>query len=438
MKYPRIPDLEGLSSQIRLYSQLKNEQGAAQLEPILRRAERELRGALKSIQRRPDDKKLAAAEPNSLRQIQSLRPRGPRRIWDGFDAKHYAERVEGALLGRCAGCTLGAIVEGWPIWRMQSFAQQIGNQFPPVDYWTEAWNPYGPRYGPYICNMYTRNRISGVPVDDDIAYTLLGLLIVEEYGPNFTVEDVGKAWVKYLPMACTAEKVALENLKAGVPAKRVAVKDNPYCQWIGADIRSDPWGYMAPGYPQRAAEMAYHDAYISHRRNGIYGEMFFSAAIAAAFTVDDPIEAIRIGLTEIPKDCLLAKDVKWALRTGPTIKHYQQARDAVDKRFAGMNWVHTNNNACLTIFGLFIGGLDVTKVIGQTVAMGMDNDCTAATAGSLVGAVVGKKGVPAHWYKNFNDKVYSYLIGRESFKISQLVKRFAKQAKGVFGEGTRG
>ena len=44
----------------------------------------------------------------------------------------------------------------------------------------------------------------GVPVDDDIAYTQLGLLILEECGRNFSTADVGRMWLKYLPMACTA------------------------------------------------------------------------------------------------------------------------------------------------------------------------------------------------------------------------------------------
>ena len=51
-----------------------------------------------------------------------------------------------------------------------------------------------------------------------------------------------------------------------------------------------------------SAEMAHTDAYISHRRQGIYGEMFFAAALAAAFQTDDPIEALWIGLTEIPRN----------------------------------------------------------------------------------------------------------------------------------------
>jgi ADP-ribosylglycohydrolase len=98
-----------------------------------------------------------------------------------------------------------------------------------------------------------------------------------------------------------------------------------------------------------------------------------------------------------------------------------------------MSTVHTNNNACLTVFGLALGGRDVTRVIGNTVAMGMDNDCTAATAGSIVGAVVGLAGVPKHWYKPFRGKVRTYMKGREWFTTADIVRRFTRVAKAVAG-----
>jgi len=432
MSYPNVPDLEELSRQIGLYSQLKYEYGSKGIQPVINKAERDLRTAISKLKALAIDKKLAATEPNGLKAIQALRPKGPRRMWKTLRAAEFKDRLEGALIARMAGCTLGAPVEFWSIEKMQLLAKELNSPFPPKDYWTRVPDPFNKRYGISCRELYTRNKMNGVPVDDDIAYTLLGLLVVEDFGPNFTIEDNGKAWVKYLPYACTAEKIALENLQQGVSGKQAGLKNNPYCEWIGADIRSDPWGYMAPAYPERAADMAYRDAYISHRRQGLYGEMYFSAAIAAAFAVDDPVEALRIGLTEIPKDCAMAKAVRWALRVSPRIKNYRQARDAVEKKFKGMHKVHTINNACLTIWGITIGGKDITKVLGETVAMGMDNDCTAATAGSIVGAVVGKKGIPKHWHKNFNNTVHSYLIGKRTFTISGLVNRFGKQAKRVW------
>lgn len=446
MAYPKIPGYSALTSQLTLYSQLKHEYGAKNIAPILKQAEKDLQSALAELKKLPIDKGMAAREPNALVSIKKLRPKGPRRLWDGIDRKQFLEKCEGALLGRMAGCTLGAPVEGWPIHRMKSLAQENNDAYPPADYWTYVYNPKTLRYGVSPVEAYTRGKMKGVPVDDDIVYTLLGLLIAEDFGPDFTTDDVGQAWLKYLPYAATAEAIALANLKKGIPAKKAALKDNPFCEWIGADIRSDPWGYLAPGWPEKAAEMAYQDAFVSHRRQGIYGEMYFSAVIAAAFTVEHPVEALEIGLSEIPKASAMAKAVRWALKTAPGIKDYQMARDAVEKKFgmsggqtpkdvrSGMSPVHTLNNACLTIWGLTIGGTDLTKAIGETVAMGLDNDCTAATVGSIVGAIVGKEGIPEHWYQNFNNTVHSYLIGKKRFTITGLAKRFARQAIRVHGQ----
>lgn len=430
MSYPRMTHSP---SHIKIYAQLQHEYKARGLAPIISRLEREIKVALKEIKRLPIDRQLAAREPNALEAIRKLRPAGPRRLWQRFDRRQYVKKFEGALLGRMAGCTLGVPVEGWTIKQMQALARANRQAFPPTDYWTYVPTSFEKRYGISPSQAYARDQMNGVPVDDDIAYTLLGLLVVEAYGPHFTMADVGQAWMKYLPMACTAEKVALENLKKGIPARLAGARNNPYCEWIGADIRADPWGYLAPGWPERAAEMAYRDAYLSHRRQGIYGAMFFAAAIAAAFAVDDPLEALKIGLTEIPKQCTLAKAVRWALRVAPRIRNYRQAREAVDRRFKGMDKTHTINNACLTIFGLAIGRTDLTRVISETVAMGLDNDCTAATAGSIVGAVIGKPRIPKHWYRNFNNTVWSYLNGKRRFTITSLVHRFTRQARKISG-----
>jgi len=432
MAYPSFSGLHRLTNSIAEYSRLQHEYGAKGVDAILRRAEKSLLQAQRQLRALPVDRRLAAREPNNLAAIRALRPRGPRSLWPCLDEKRYASRLAGAMLGRFAGCTLGAPVEFWDVPGMEAWAEEIGVPFPPQDYWPEIPNRHHVRYQVSRCDAYTRDRMNGVPVDDDITYTQLGLLVVEDYGPCFTTDDVGKAWLKYLPYACTAEDVALKNLKKRMPAKQAAGINNPYCEWIGADIRADPWGYMAPGLPEFAAGMAYRDAYISHRRQGIYGEMFFAAAIAAAFAVDDPVEALAIGLTEIPRDCALAKAVRWALHMAPKIRNYKQARAAVDRNFAGMSGVHTINNACLTIWGLTIGGTDFTRVIGETVAMGMDNDCTAATAGSLCGAVAGRKGIPARWTRRFNNVSRSYLNGHKKFAISDLERRFTKQAQRVF------
>ncbi len=421
-------ELENIDRAINLWAQLKTETGAPGVVDKVAEIKALVAEKLAELRALPDDPGLMANEPNDLAGIRALRPAGPRRYWSELPADKYRDRIEGAIIGRFAGCVLGSIVECWEVEKMERWASYNGEDFPPVDYWKEAERPNDLKYRTSLRDAFTRSKMDGVPTDDDIIYTQLGLLILEDYGPDFTVDDVGAAWMKYLPHAATAEGIALQNLHAGVPPMQAAEVDNPFMFWIGADIRSDPWGYGAPGYPEKAAEFAWRDAAISHRRNGIYGAMYFSAAIAAAFALDDPMAALEAGLSEIPADCLLAREVRWALDNAGEVKDYKGARAAVDSRYAGMHRIHTINNAVLTIWGLAIGGDDFTKAIGETVAMGLDNDCTAATVGSIFGAAYGKDAIPKHWTRNFNNKVYSYIIDKPQFALDDMFDRYTAQA----------
>ena len=432
MSIYNYPDsLENIDRQVNLWAQLKTETGAPGVAGKVAEISDLIAEKLAELRALPDDPALMEREPDDLAGIRALRPAGVRRQWTSLPEETYRDRIEGAILGRFAGCILGSIVECWEIDKMERWAAYNDEAFPPVDYWKQAERPNELKYRTRLRDTFTRSNMDGVPTDDDIIYTQLGMLILEDYGPDFTVDDVGAAWMKYLPHAATAEGIALRNLHAGVPPMQAATVDNPFMFWIGADIRSDPWGYAAPGYPEKAAEFAWRDATISHRRNGVYGAMYFSAAIAAAFATGDPVKALEAGLAEIPADCLLAREVRWALDKAGDIRDYREARAAVDERFAGMHRIHTINNAALTVWGLTIGGDDFTKVIGETVAMGLDNDCTAATAGSIFGAAYGKDAIPEHWTRDFSNKVYSYIIGVETFALDDMYDRYSALARQV-------
>ncbi len=420
--------LQDLDRTINLWAQFKAETGAPGVAEKVAEINSLIAEKLAELRALPDDPALRAAEPDDLAGIRALRPDGARRYWTALPEEAFRDRLEGALMGRFAGCVLGSIVECWEIEKMERWAAYLGDAFPPADYWSEAERPQDLKYQTSLRETFTRSKMDGVPTDDDIIYTQLGMLILEDYGADFSLDDVGAAWQKYLPHAATAEGVALRNLHAGVSPAQAAVADNPFMFWIGADIRSDPWGYAAPGYPEKAAEFAWRDASISHRRNGIYGAMYFSAVISAAFALADPLKALEAGLAEIPTDCLLAREVRWALDTAGDIKDFREARAAVDSRYAGMHRIHTINNAVLTVWGLKVGGDDYSKVIGETVAMGLDNDCTAATAGSIFGAAYGVEAIPEHWTRNFNNKVYSYIIGKPQFALDDMVDRFTALA----------
>ncbi len=362
-------------------------------------------------------------QPDVLQEILALRPEGAENRAKKVDDLY--RRMKGAFIGRCAGCTLGVPVEMYPVWKMQSIAIDAGMEFPPKKYWTLTDRPDKVHYRVNLRTDYLEQNLNKVPVDDDITYAILNLLLLEKYGKNYSLADVAQLWVDFLPYGCTAEEEALEQLKAGTRPESAA-NFNPYVEWIGAAIRADAFGYAAAGDPEAAAVMSYNDAYLTHRKNGIYGEMFCAAAIAAAFTAETPLDAVREGMKQIPKDSELYQALEWAFEQEAEVTNYLKARHLIDEKFGDMNPVHTINNMVAIVFSLMLGGNDFEKCISECVAMGLDNDCTGATVGSIAGACLGFDAIPEYWYSFFNDTVCTYINDNTTLSIADVIDRFVK------------
>ena len=156
--------------------------------------------------------------------------------------------------------------------------------------------------------------------DDDMDYPILGLLALERHGDELTSRNMANTWLSRMPfhMLYTAENVAYRNFVNRRWPPESASWRNPFREWIGAQIRADIFGYVAPGWPEKAAELVYRDASISHVKNGIYGEMFVAAMLAASFVKSDVREIVEIGLSEIPAKCRLSEAVSYTHLTLPT------------------------------------------------------------------------------------------------------------------------
>lgn len=411
------------------------EDAQRQMDEIRDFMETKLRLCDTMVQKKPP----IPSEPDTLEEIRAQRPAG-RRILSRQIPEDYNRRLLGALLGRGAGCTLGAPLEGETRDKMAKWARYCGDSWPLTDYWSRVRNPYESRYITGTTVGLTRGNIDCIPMDDDTAYTLIGLLTLEEKGTDFTPEEMLEVWRKYMPLkgengnwgVCWGERSMLQNLEAGMAPLEAGHRNNPQQTFIAAWTRADTWGYVCPGWPEKAAELAYRDASVNHLRSGIYGEMFFAAAIAAAFIADDPLEALQIGLEEIPAECMFARAVRWALQQRPA--DWEQAAVLVENEFSGMFSGHAVNNAAQVVLGLKLGGGDFTRTIGQTVAMGLDNDCTAATAGSILGAVIGADRIPPHWTEPFCGRIQCYFKGLPPYlSMEEVAERYRRQAEMIMG-----
>jgi len=368
------------------------------------------------------DARLARAEPDDLGGIRKLRPRGPRKIESPVSARKVRDRLRGAFLGRCAGCMLGKPVEGWQRERIFK-ALKKGGRFPLNNYFDAPTIRKGGRpFHPAGTTYCTRGNFTCMERDDDTDYTILGVHLLRKYGRKFTTADAAREWQERLPyyQVFTAERVAYKNLVAALPLEQVPVYRNPFREWIGAQIRADGFGYCAAGMPQLAAEFAHRDAVLSHVRNGIYGEMLFAAMIAAAAVCDDLHEVIEIGLSEIPAGSRLAQAVREVVEWADVNRNWLDTLEAILARFGHYHPVHTINNAALVIMGLLHGKMDLGKTICITVMGGWDTDCTGATAGSVVGAMLGADRLPAKWTRPLHNRIRSMVVGYDNARITDI------------------
>ncbi|MEV7344655.1 ADP-ribosylglycohydrolase family protein [Streptomyces sp. NPDC093544] len=384
----------------------------------------EARRILDALNAAGRDETWAYEEPEDLGAILATLP-DPGPVTAIGDAE-LRDRVMGAWLGRCAGCNLGKPVENGDHWTAQHLRSylELADAYPLRDY-IPVLDPMPEgfelrEFWPYT----TRGRIAESARDDDIDYTILGLHILEEYGFSFTTADVAAEWLDRLPytQTFTAERVAYRNLAIGYMPDRAGTIDNPYREWIGAQIRADIFGYVNPGNPRAAAELAYRDATLSHTANGVYGEMWSAALVAAAFT-GTARQAVETSLTCVPPGSRLAEAVQFVLDRHTAGDTWNEACTAIWERHGHYSWVHTINNAALVTAGLLWGDGDFTATIGLTVQGGWDTDSNGATAGSVAGIICGAKRLPPHWVEPFHDTARSAIRGFDRSRISDLAER---------------
>jgi len=351
------------------------------------------------------------------------------------DASQLSERLRCAWQGRVSGCQLGKPVE---ILSMQAGHEAL------TDLLAKAGALPLRDYVPVVEGLpfvgSCRGRMVRSEPDDDINYTVLALLLMEENGLKLDTTAVARAWLRNLPVAWifTAERAAFKTLLARAndffafgaePGFDLAeCSDNEWNDWIGAQIRADFYGWVCPGRSALAADLARRDASLSHRAEGVHGAAFV-AALGAAIPDSGSLEsAVATALDEIPED----SDCAEAVRLGREQAGREEGGAKVRDRYAGMSPVHTVNNLGLVVWALLSHPDDFGAAIGDAVAAGLDTDCNGATVGGLWG--LQGKPIPQAWTEPWRGRVAVTLAGVGELELESLVQRTLAVANRVSRE----
>lgn len=346
------------------------------------------------------------------------------------------ERIRGAWRGRISGCQLGKAVELLSMQQgREALSAYLGRAeaLPLRDYVPLVEDTLVAATGRRSC----RGAIIRSEPDDDINYTVISLVLMEKHGLDLTTADVARCWLRRLPggVTFTAERAAYRTLLEradvgfafGLPPgfDLAECADNQWCEWIGAQIRADLYGWVCPGRPALAADLARRDASLSHRGEGIHGAAFVAAlgaAIPAAGSLAEAIDAARV---EVPDGSGAAE----AIAVARSLVDRHDAVDRLHERYAELSPVHTLNNLALVVWALLAGEDDYSAAIGDAVAAGWDTDCNGATVGGLWG-LTGKP-IPTHWTGPWQGRVAVSLAGMAELSLDELVQRTVAVAEKI-------
>ena len=169
---------------------------------------REIASALRAIQR---SEEWPFVEPSDEQLLLGLANQAPRKPVEEFT---LSSRIHGAWLGRCVANTLGKPTEGLSREEVKTYLVAAG-QWPQTGY-VPLLDPLpaGVSHLHESAPFATAGNFQDVPRDDDLDWTILGLAMLEEFGPAITTDDIARTWLNRLPFTqtYTAERLSLIHI----------------------------------------------------------------------------------------------------------------------------------------------------------------------------------------------------------------------------------
>lgn len=334
-----------------------------------------------------------------------------------LDAEAYHDRLMGVWLGEIIGNMAGRPIEG------RSKAGGVNwelNWFDPRD---TSKNEQSDGV------FYNRTYWDG---DDDTVFEYMYTDLLKTT-PAPTYSDINNTWQTRITSTngiYIANRQAYYLRQKGVtPPTTGSMQRNMHWDMIDSQITTEVLGAIIPGAPHRAAQLAKPFAEVTNDGFAVHAAQYYAAmySIAAAGTYTNSPEDIETIVAQ-------ALDVvPTTSRTHQIIQHVRDLYEA-DKLDGTLNWqatqtilhntygtvagsngryrstfVESSVNTAMTVMSLLYGQGDFLSTVEIGVLAGFDNDCNPATAGGLIGALIGYQALQGQLTDTFGvDPITTY------------------------------
>ncbi len=376
-------------------------------------------------------------EPNDWGSIVSEMSGGAREgYWEKPDLNEAADRVQAAFEGSVCGCMLGKPIEVNPTLEEIREAAQQTDQWPLNDYFPEeTLLALGRRNNSW--KECVSEKIEHIAPDDDINYTLTGMLLLEEFGVDLTKERVRDLWLLNIPPLFSWGPERTQIIKTAINSLPGGIKEvdeswvetlNHGDELCGAVIRADAYGYACPGNPLLASKLAYIDASFTHRRTGIYATQYVAAVISLCFLMagdeqgNDRLRPFEQALAFIPQKSRFHRIVSDSLMRVKESDDWLEAYESIHGKYKQYSHCQVYQEIGTLINTLKFAS-DVGDGICKQVSQGNDTDSFGATVGSILGVFFGPGHLQERWLKPFNNTIHTSLADFHEQRLDVVVGR---------------
>lgn len=324
--------------------------------------------------------------------------------------KEFVDRVKGCFLGKTVIGTLGAPYEG--------VKMPMNLQFKP-------------------------EMIDTMLPNDDLDLQVLWLEVVEKKGFRFTSKDLLDSFCSNCDYSPGEYAIMRKNHEKGImPPYSGSFCNDFYRCGNGCPIRSEIWACLSPGNPVQAAALSGRDGVIDHEGISIDAELFFAAVESLALcgkggtgSFEDFAKLFSDCLRYVPRDSEVKEAVGFVTELCGRLGDIKEVLCEILARYGHLDCTNMIQNFAITIAALLKGEGDIIKTGMLALNCGFDTDCTCATAGAILGAIIGAEKLEEAY--GWSD--VKYVLGvnatRRSDKVSDLAEDVAMLAVALSRSG---
>ncbi|MDX2429789.1 MAG: ADP-ribosylglycohydrolase family protein [Bacteroides sp.] len=277
---------------------------------------------------------------------------------------------------------------------------------------------------------------------DDVYMDLTFVDVFEKEGLDAPALSHAKAFANAEYNLWHANQAARYNILKGLepPASGHWV-NNPHADDLDFQIEADFAGLMNPGMVNSSSEVCDRVGHIMNYGDGWYGGVYVAAMYSLAFYSDNIPFVVTEALRTIPEESQFFQCIHdviiwhnqfpddWKRTWFEVEKKWSSDIGCPDGVFQPFN-IDAKINAAYIVIGMLYGEGDFGKTVDISTRCGQDSDCNPASAGGILGTMMGYENIPSKWMQGL-DRVEGMDFKYTTISLDDTYDMSFRQALGM-------